>query len=285
MEEKELVEKLNKYNPNPSKEWQERTLEHLNTVVTNSENNRNSNMNLFNLLNSITMNTKFKGIVTIATIATTLAIATGAVYASDPAKPGDFLYPVDKVAEQIRRTLTLDALNRAEFEMDVMDERVLELRNLSEGSNANQISNSISEVEAQKERLRVMLEEMTQLRARNKVQAEEQLQVMNKLASKIQSQEQVMNQVQTNLDESGDASNSGELDQVQNQYSEEMQNQIKNFEDNTGLKVNTNTQESEQNQGEDTQIQNQNQNQVSTGDENGGVQGVQNQNGSSGSNR
>jgi len=67
MEEKEIIENLNRFKPSPSKKWQEDTLDKLNSTVTESLDIRNSNTNLSNLLNSLMMKTKFKAIVTIAT--------------------------------------------------------------------------------------------------------------------------------------------------------------------------------------------------------------------------
>ena len=282
MEERDLEKQFKNFRPQPSKEWQERTLNHLNTVVTDSLNNRNSNTNLNNFFNSITMNTKFKAIVTIATVFTTFAIAGGAVYASNSAMPGDFLYPLDKAAEQVRRTITINPLDKAEFEMGVMDERVSELQKRSEEDGTpSEISNCMSEVEAQQLRLRSRLEEMTQLRAQNRVQAEEQLNIMNKLAAKIQNNEQVLSEVQNRLQmESGKATQAGELQRIRDSYSEEMETQISNFEEDTGLKVEA--KETEQNQGEETQ--NQNQAEIKAGEDNGEgepneeVQGVQEMN-------
>lgn len=281
MEERDLERQFKNINPKPSQEWQEKILNHLNSVVTDSLDNRNSNTNLNNFFNSFTMNRKFKAIVTVATVFTTFAIASGVVYASNSAMPGEMLFPVDKAVEQIRRTLTINPLDRAEYEMGVMDERVLELKKMSEGENSEQIANCISEVEAQQERVRAMLGEMTQLRAGDMNQAQEQLEVMNKLAAKIQNNQEVLGEVQNRLElKSGEATQAGELQRVRDSYSEEMGSEIKNFEESTGLKVQA--QEAEQNKGEETQ--NKNQAEIKAGDENGegepaqDVQGVQEMN-------
>lgn len=283
MEEKEIIEKLNSFKPKPSTQWQEDTLDKLNTAVTKSLDIRNSNTNLSNLFNSLIMKTKFKVVVTIVTIAIVFAALGGVAYASNSAMPGDPLFGVDKAMEQIRRVLTVDPLQKSEFEMRVMDERMEELKQMSYEENANGMSNGIKEVEAQQLRLQNMFEEIAKLRLEGSdEQAGEQLGVMNKIAEKLQEQSGVLNQVRERLNENGDESNSGELNQFQNQYQEQVQNQINQFENETGLKVETNTQTSEQNQGEDSQIQNQIQNEVNTGegsDNSQGVQGVQNSDG------
>ena len=278
MEERDLERQFKNINPKPSQQWQDKALNHLNSVVTDSLDNRNSNTNLNNFFNSFTMNTKFKAIVTVVTVFTTFAIASGVVYASNSATPGEMLFPVEKAVEQIRRTLTINPLDRAGYEMEIMDERVLELKKMSEGEDSLGISKAISEVEAQQERVRDMLGEMTQLRAGDMNQVQEQLEIMNKLAAKIQNNQEVLGEVQNRLElESGEATQVGELQRVRDSYSEDMETEIKNFEESTGLKVEA--KEAEQNQGEEPQ--NQNQVEIKTGDENGeeepvqDVQGVQ----------
>ena len=278
MEERDLERQFKNINPKPSQQWQDKALNHLNSVVTDSLDNRNSNTNLNNFFNSFTMNTKFKAIVTVVTVSTTFAIASGVVYASNSATPGEMLFPVEKAVEQIKRTLTINPLDRAGYEMEIMDERVLELKKMSEGEDSLGISQAISEVEAQQERVRDMLGEMTQLRAGDMNQVQEQLEVMNKLAAKIQNNQEVLGEVQNRLElESGEATQVGELQRVRDSYSQDMETEIKNFEESTGLKVEA--KEAEQNQGEEPQ--NQNQVEIKTGDENGeeepvqDVQGVQ----------
>lgn len=286
MNENEILRKLSEFNSKPSKKWQEETLEKLNTTVTNSLDIRNSNMNLNNLNNSLNMNKKFRPIVALATLILTFTVLGGVAYASDSAMPGEPLFGVDKAMEQIRRTLTLNPLDRAEYEMKVMDERMEELKQMSYEQNAMGISNGIEEVEAQQLRLQNMFANMSQLRSEGDTQeAERQLQVMNKIAEKLAAQSGVLDQTREKLMENKDESNSSELDQLQYQYMEQVQNHIGEFENETGLKVNTNTQTIEQNQGEDSQIQNEIQNQVNTGDGDSnsqGVQGVSNSNGSNG---
>jgi len=218
-----------------------------------------------------------------------LTTLSGVAYASNSAMPGDPLFGVDKAMEQLRRVLTINPLHESEFEMMVMDERMEELKQVSYEQNATGISNGIQEVEAQQLRLQNMFEKMSKLRAAGDTQElENQLKVMNKMVEKLEEQNGLLTQVREKLSGNGDESNSGQLNEFQNQYQEQIQNQIGEFENETGLKVETNTQTSEQNQGEDSQIQNTVQNEISTGEgdsgtENSqGVQGVQNSNGSNG---
>jgi hypothetical protein len=287
MEEKEIVEKLSKFDIKPTKQWQEQTLEKLDTVVTNSIDNRNSNLTLSNLFNSINMNIKTRAILTIATVGIVFAALGTVAYASNSATPNDPLFGVDKAIEQMRRTFMLYPLDKAEYEMKVMDERIEELKQMSYEENAQGISEGIKEVEAQMLRLQNMFEQMSQTRVEDEGQeAEKQLQVMNKMAEKLAAQEGTLRQIQDNLSTKGQEASRGEVDYFQEQYTKEVQNRINQFETETGLEVKTNTQTVEQNQGEDSQIQNEIQNEVNTGDSGSdapqGVQGVQNSNSSNG---
>lgn len=284
MNEEQLIKQLNRIKPKPSESWQNTVLSRFDTFVTPEPKFRNSFLNIFNLLRLSNMSPKFKAIISVITVVATLGASTGTIYASDSANPGDFLYGLDKTVESVQRTFTSDPVKKAELELAIMDERVLELEKLSEGDSSKAISESISEVEAQQLRLQERLQEMDQLRTENKLQTQEQQQVMEKLQAKIQVHEETMNQVQTKLKANGDKSNSEDLQQVQNKYSEQTQNQIKNFEEETGVQIQETEEEQEQNQNDGTQNnqeqeqnQNQNQNTDSGTQQNGSDQGTQQQ--------
>lgn len=285
MNEKQLITQLSKIKPKTKKEWQKSVLDYFDNFVTSESKLRNNFLNIFNLLKFLKMSSKIKAIISLITIVATLGVGTGAVYASNSANPGDFLYGLDKAVESVQRTFTLDPVKKAEIELAIMDERVLELEKLSEGGNFDVVSKSISEIEAQRLRLQERFQEMNQLRIENKLQTQEQLQVMEKLQAKIRAHEKTMNQVQTKLKSNGDNSNSEGLQQVQNKYSDQTRNQIMNFEKETGVQVQIQEtkqeQEQEQNKNNGTQYnQEQEQNQNQTNDlgnqqKNGSNQGNQ----------
>ncbi|MBN1373759.1 hypothetical protein JW962_00250, partial [Candidatus Dojkabacteria bacterium] len=255
-------------------------IEHFDSFVTSEPKIRNSFWDIFNLLKLSNMNPKLKVIISIVSIVATLGAGTGTIYASDSANPGDFLYGLDKTVESVQRTFTSSLVNKAELEMAIMDERILELEKLSEGDNSEAVSESISEVEAQQLRLQERFQEMNQLRIENKLQTQEQQQVMEKLQAKFQIHEETMNKIQIKLKSNGDNSNSEGLKQVQNKYSEETRNQIKNFEDETGVKIQETEQEHNKNDGtqyNQEQEKNQNQNNDSNNEQNVTDQGIQQQ--------
>ena len=258
MKEKELINKLNKYQPQPDKVWQDGTLNILKSlpeIVTNKNESRISFINLFYFLYQNIMNLKLKlGVV----IALSVALIGGSfvtVYASNDANPGDFLFPLDKALEQVERSIITDPIAKAEFEIKVMDERISELEKLSGTDDDVNASTSVGEIEEQQIRLQERLMEMNQLRLENKLQTQEQLKLLEQLKTQTRINEGTMNQIQQELQQNGNSSALESLARLQLEYSKQMGEQISGFEESTGLNV----QEAEQNAGEDSQIQNQNQ--------------------------
>ena len=257
MNESDIIETISSFKPEPGEKFRSDflgLLHNLDESVTNSPQHRTRFLDSFKFSLLSVMNTKLSTTAVVAVIAIVLLGGAGTTYASDSAAPGDFLFPIDKAVEGVQRVFTFSAVSKSEFELEVMEERVLELEEVSDGDSSDAVADAIDEVEGQQLRIREQLRIMDELRLENKLQNEEQQQVMQKIQEKVQEHNEIMNQVQTKLQNKNDSANAEELNQVQNQYSEEMGTQIQNFEEETGLTI----QESEQNQGEDTQIQNQN---------------------------
>jgi hypothetical protein len=258
MNEKEIQIKINKYNPQPDKAWQERTLHILKNLpenVTEEQEIRIRNNRLFNFLNRTIVNVKLTTGIVIAASVILIGGSMVTVYASNDANPGDFLYPLDKAVESLQRTFISDPITKAEFEIQLMEERVLELKALSAANDAINSASAVGEVDAQQIRLQERLKEMDQLRIENKIQNQDQLKVLEQLKTQTRLNEQTMDQVQLELKMNGNSQTMNSLEQVQTKYSEQVVEQINGFEQSTGLTV----QETEQNAGEETQIQNQNQ--------------------------
>jgi hypothetical protein len=62
----------------------------------------------------------------IVSVILAVGLLTGTVYASNSACPGDFLYPVDRAAEQIQINLTTNPYEQIQFMLSLTDERVSE---------------------------------------------------------------------------------------------------------------------------------------------------------------
>ncbi len=253
MNEDELVKQLKQIKPKPSKHWEERTIKSFDILVTNYGKKRNRLTDIFYFLKLSNMSTRLKTLAIVGIITTILFAGAGSAYASDQAVPGDLLYGLDKSIESIQRAITTDPVAKAELELSIMDERVAELEELSEGDNLDALSESISEVEAQQIRLQERLQEMDQLRLEDKLQTQEQQIVMEQLQEKVQIHEQTLEKIQTNLQSKGDQSNSDNLEQIQNKYFEQTGNQLKNFEAGTGVNLQNVENESNQNQNDGTQ--------------------------------
>jgi hypothetical protein len=231
-------------------------------------------LEVFKFFNLSKVGQNLKSIISIVSILTTLTAGGGAVYASDSATPGDFLYGLDQMVENIQRVVTTDPVAQAELELAIMDERVLELQTLTDEQNSEAIAESLSDIEAQQTRLQTSLQTMDQLRVENKIQTQEQLKVLEQLQVKVQEHEAAMYEMQTKLQSSGDDANAEALKQFQSKYSDETIKKVQEFEETTGTMLNEST--NEQNSGEDTQIQNQIQNEVDNSDSNGADNNNQN---------
>lgn len=240
MNEIDLINNLKRIDIKPSRAWQRKTLKvlSLNASVTGVKEERNSFIALFNFLPKQIMGA------TIAVIAAVLLAVGGTAYASDSARPGDQLYPIDTFMEQVQRSLTLDPQALANFEVDRMDERVNELASIQEEiknvgetqANLEKANNALGELVGQIERVQEKLGSLTQLRLENKLTAEEQQQLMQRLGEAIQTQLGVMDQVKTQLQQGeGSAQTGQDIEEVQADYVETMQTVVETFEEETEL--------------------------------------------------
>lgn len=261
MNEDQIKQLLRLIKPSPSDTWQKLTLSEIKTSVTTNQIKRNSLRDIYNLIKLPYMSKKFKIIISIVSVLVILGAGTGTSYASNSAVPGDFLYGLDKLTESVQRSFISDPIKETEFEMKVMDERISELEKLSIENNSELISKSISEIESQQIRLQEMVQSLNQYRIENKIQVQEQQQLLERIQTQEQSHEEIMTQIQIKLQSKDDKENIENLEKVQNQYSEETQNQIQNFENDTGKEIQES--ETEQNKNDGTQYnqeQEQNQN-------------------------
>jgi hypothetical protein len=261
--EENLIKTLKKLDTKPSNGWANRVVQKIrndNFHVTKDIEQRNTFSSLFYFLSYFYMSPRYKLFVTLGIVFVLLVTSGGVAYASDDAVPGDLLYPVDKAVESLNRVIISDPIAKAEFEVELLDERVAELEDLSEVSNGEVVGDANEEVEAQKNRVRERLEVLAELSVQNKLNTQEQQQLMQEVQNKLQVHEESMNQIKSNLENKGDVDNSQKLTEIKNQYSEEIGVEINKYESESGVQLNES--EMENNQGEDTQIQNQNQNEV-----------------------
>lgn len=139
--------------------------------------------------------------VILGVIAGILVVGGGVAYASDSAAPGDILFPVDLAVESVVRTFKSDPVALADFETDVLAERVAELDELSEEGEAGDVESAADYVAEQgdvvKEKSRNMNEtcdaencdEGEKTRVTNRIETQTQEQVKTLEQSKVQAEE------------------------------------------------------------------------------------------------
>jgi len=199
------------------------------------------------------------GIATVTIFVGLVLLGAGTAYAANPSTPADALYPVDTFAESVRRIFTFGTVNKANYEIKVMDERVSELKKLSEdGAGDDEINECLQEMTQERIRLQERIQDMEQLRTENKIQTKDATEVMQRLQTSLQNQTQIMTEVQTRLNNQGNSGLGNSVNTQQTQNTNQLQTRIQDFEDSTGVQV----QENESNQGDETQIRNENQTQT-----------------------
>lgn len=248
MNEKETVKMLSKIKPMPTKLWQDKVLHDFDMLVTSKQNLRNSFVSIFYFFKLPNMNTKTKGIAILLTGVVLLTSGTGAVYAADTSNPGDIFYGLDKAIENVQRNITSNSVKSSEFELKIMDERLLELEEVGDWEDSESVSLCLTEVEAQRLRVQERLKEMDQLRIENKLENEDQQKVLQKLQEKVLLHDRTMNEVEDTLETKGNVTNSESLREIKENYTEDTQNQIRNFETETGIEI----EESEDDQNDDS---------------------------------
>jgi replicative superfamily II helicase len=110
---------------------------------------------------------------------------------ANAAAPGDALYPLDTAIESLQRVLVLDEVKLAEFEQDVLGERVEELDAVAEEN----ITECLEGIEAQQNRINERLGEVSdqaeleRIQNRYEEQVQEHTAVMEQVQEKVQVQE------------------------------------------------------------------------------------------------
>jgi TolA-binding protein len=130
---------------------------------------------------------------------------------ADAAEPGDTLYSVDLLAENVQRVITFDDVKKTELEEDILEERVLELESVSEKDGA--VEGILTAIEAQQERVQKQIGklegnpeklqdgQLEQIQNRYQQQLEQHIQVMEKVQNKGEDTAiKVKQQLEENLD-------------------------------------------------------------------------------------
>lgn len=268
LDEKTIINILHKYNVEPEKTWQDQVLQLLYGLdekdVTESLNVRKYRCNLFYFFKMPIMKKSVKILLAAGTILLVLVGAGGGVvYASDSAVSGDLLFPLDKALENVQRSLISDPVKSLELEVEIMDERILELETIEE-EGEDYIDEAVNEVEEQQERVNEEVQHMEKAHAEGQVdeavfnrimeqvrtQTEEHLQKMEQVRTRleekgndnaseaiensIQKQEETRQRVEETLRKEGDGEGEGEGETERNREEEQNRNEGENEEDQDG---------------------------------------------------
>jgi len=140
-------------------------------------------------------------IASVLAVALVLGSSGGAVYASNSAKPGDINYPLDKAGEDFQRLFTFDPVEEVELELDVLQERIDELKEL-DSENSDFLENAANEVNQQQTQVQSEYQAMEE---NSKVDSGKKERILNRFQSQIEYHTQLMEQLQDKMGEKGNA--------------------------------------------------------------------------------
>lgn len=230
--EEQLKSKLRNVSIKPDSSWQESTLNRLLDLgVPKSQTERNNKSSIFYLLFSKNMSSASKLFVGVLVAVFSLVAITGtAVYASDDAVPGDLLYPVDKAWENVQRAMIQSDEELTNFEMDVLDERVKELKRVQERKeNQERINEAVKELEDQQKRVNERVRTMEELHVNGYVDDQEQERVQNRYENQYEEHkeyyEELENKYQYEYEYQHQNQNEGADSDFEYQYQNQNQNE------------------------------------------------------------
>lgn len=115
--------------------------------------------------------------------------------AADASTPGDALYTIDLVIEDIQRAITTDELASAELEQDILEERAEEVETIvEEGVDEEVVQDALDELEKQRDRTQERL--LTLMSEDSKYSEAERAEVTLRYEKLVQQQIQKMEEVQ-----------------------------------------------------------------------------------------
>ncbi|MDD3647340.1 MAG: DUF5667 domain-containing protein [Candidatus Dojkabacteria bacterium] len=212
--EEQLKNKLKSLPIKPDSSWQESTSNYLKKIiredVPEDKKSRNIFTYLFYLFTLPNMSSKTKLLAgSVVGVIAALALGTTA-YAANDSAPGDLLYPVDKAMESMKRIMLRDPKAKAEYEEDILDERLVEMKQLqNKNAEQAQLEQAGDEVEQQKTRTEERIREMEE-NDPNDNNNEEQEQIQNRYEEQKEEHNEIkeQNQNQQNKPEENDKSTS-----------------------------------------------------------------------------
>lgn len=134
-----------------------------------------------------------------------LIVAGGYALATvaDAATPGDTLYPIDLITEEVQRSFTTDNLALAELEQDFFEERSKELDEMIKG-NTDEYSLDVALQQLEKQRVRTQQRVLTLTSDANNYDEAKKAEVTQRFEKLVQKEVQRMDQVQNQYMKAGE---------------------------------------------------------------------------------
>lgn len=145
-----------------------------------------------------------------------LLLGTGVAYASDSSVPGDFLYSVDLLSEDIQRTFLFSDEAKVDFEEKVLEERSLELGEIEDSTDdmdEEDMAEAEDQYNQQKEQYELQLEELEQRMKAGDITEEEYESLKNRIEATLELYDD-------DDSEEGDESDDGSEDSDNNEMNE-----------------------------------------------------------------
>lgn len=157
--------------------------------------------------------------ITVVALASAIVLifgSAGVVKASNNAKPGDALYPVDKAIENVRLGLTKNPESLVNLRTELVAERLSEAQQIlvEQGAGASGIDIALSDIADQKAEIAKLVEQNQELQSRVD-ELESQLDSSkNDLKDALKSEG---DELENSLQEAKDNDNSSEMDKIENE--------------------------------------------------------------------
>jgi len=148
IEDIKLKNLLSNIEVNPDPEWVTNTR---NNIIRMQMQNDDIKPNIFNLLFNFRMNPK---LVIVLGVSTLVALSGGTfltVKAAEVSKPGDFLFGLNKAIENVQRSTINDPQKKAQFESEILKQRVADMESIQEQKDANKLKLAVGEVSEQED--------------------------------------------------------------------------------------------------------------------------------------
>lgn len=128
--------------------------------------------------------------------------------AADASTPGDPLFTVDLLAEEVQRAVTTDDLALAELEQDILEERVAEIDEIVElGVDEYVVDDAVKQLEKQRERTQERV--LTLTSDTNNYDEAKKAEVTSRFEKVVQEQVQKMEEVQNKYMTAGEDAKKG----------------------------------------------------------------------------